>query len=471
MRKIYLQKKTNHQLLYEFIDGTLENIKFQTASDLRIGDIASGVVHQVDQRLKACFVDIGQSELAYLPFDKIYNNQVHRGERLIFQVERLATNSKKLSLTTFVKVSDQYLVYSPFESSINISKKLSDEVQEQIRQRLSEIITREGIIVRTKAVNLTNSELHQSLEHLRQKWHTIKQSKQSKGIIYRSKDQFNQFIQFTPHNQIDEIIVDDQQVSQKLKIDNPELADQIYYDRQFYVHKPYHLTTIADKLTGRKVKMKNGAYLTIDRTEALTAIDVDFGSYLSHSGKNAPYMDINSQAAKECAKQLRLRNISGAIVIDFLNMKSKREQQQVSNIFREEANQDGVEVYIVGFTRLGMLEVTRKRMDENIYQFLGIDERTLIEDDEFKLKHLEEDLLAYDSNPDIECVHIEMTSGRLFNWKLKLNQLNELHRFEFECYISQNDTLHEPYKLYKIGDVDWLLSRAKEREINVDKLF
>ncbi|GEN46412.1 ribonuclease E/G [Alkalibacillus haloalkaliphilus] len=471
MRKIYLQTKTAHQMIYDFEDGHLKNIKYQKAENLQVGDIVSGVVHQVDQRLKAAFVDIGQSDLAYLAFDQVYNGQVHKGERLILQVERLATKTKKASVSSMIQLKSDALVYLPLENSINISNKLNADEQVQLKEKLDQIVDHGGVVARTVAGQLSFNELKEQYTHLKSKWDIVSRHHQSKGVILKEQSLFNQFLQSVSHSGVDKMIVDDLDKVQAFKQSFDHLSHLIQYDRQFYSNKPISITELYEQLSNRHVKLKNGAAITIDQTEALTAIDVDFGSFKDETSKHPPYLDINVEAAKESAKQIRNRNISGAIVIDFLNMKTKREQQMVMNVFRDEAENDDVKVHVVGFTRLGMLEVTRKRVNENVYQFLGVDERSLAKYDTFSYKELEENLLVYEANPDVDCVLVEVEPHQIVNWKTMIEKIAYRHRFHFECYIGQNNSLHAPYKLYKIGDVNWLLSRQEEGQLNIDKVF
>ncbi|MDQ0351153.1 ribonuclease G [Alkalibacillus filiformis] len=471
MRKIYLQTKTSHQMIYDFEDGHLTNIKYQKAEHLQVGDIVSGIIHQVDKRLKAAFVDIGQSDLAYLAFENVYNGQVHKGERLILQVERLATKTKKASLSTMIQLKSDALVYLPLENSINISNKLNTDEQEQLKEKLDHIVDHGGVVARTVAGQLDYNELKQQYNQLKSKWDTVSRHNQSKGVLLKEQNLFSQLLRSVSCSAVDELIVDDLDKVQIYKQSFDHLSHLIQYDRQFYSNKPISITELYELLANRHVKLNNGATITIDQTEALTAIDVDFGSFKDETSKHPPYMDINVKAAKESAKQIRNRNISGAIVIDFLNMKTKREQQMVMNVFREEAENDDAQVHVVGFTRLGMLEVTRKRINENIYQFLGVDERSLGITDAFSYKELEENLLVYEANPDVDCVLVEVQPHQIVNWKAMIERIAHHHRFHFECYISQNGSLHTPYKLYKIGDVNWLLSRQEEGQLNIDKVF
>ncbi|WP_188206282.1 ribonuclease E/G [Alkalibacillus aidingensis] len=474
MRKIYLQTKTNHQLLWDLLDGQITHVQYQQKSAYQIGDMVMGVVQQIDERIQACFVDIGLSDLAYLPLSSIdRESRIFRGQALLLQVKRLSGKGKSMTLSPQVELKNPYMIYLPGESVIKYSNKLNEDDYLRVKHHLEEVVAPdEGVIVRTRAKNATKEQLHQAFFNLKTTWERIERfrAKGYKGFVDRTQDRMYQYLSRLKPEEVDEVVCDDLTTTQHLKESNPQLNEVIHYDRRFAIHKPFSFERTGEMLTSRKVKLASGASITIDRAEALTAIDIDTGSYRGNKSKEEAVKEINLEAAKECARQLRIRELSGAIIIDFLNVKSKHHQHDIIKVFKQEATVDDVPVHIAGFTNLGMLEVTRKRMYQDAYQFFGMQDRCMQWANNHYQAKLEEDLLTYEASI-VEYLQVKVRSDDYHSYKKYIKELNEQHQFHFDCYLTQDSSLQAPYQLFKIGEVAWLLNRMKEEGNHVDKLF
>ncbi|WP_411953547.1 ribonuclease E/G [Alkalibacillus sp. S2W] len=470
MRQIWIQTKTRHQLYLDQINGQTAEVLFHKITDFQTGDILYGTVKQVDQRLKACFIDVGQGQIAYLPYRYMVEEKVSRGDWLLVQIERLATSSKYMTVTTKLQIKDDTLVYSPFETSIHVSHKLTSEERSYLIDLLSPYVN-EGLIVRTKANQLDQTTLINGLERLKTVYKQINEMPIKKGLAYRQSHPFITALQQADLSDVDRIIVDEPDIKQKILSVLPHVSDRLNLDRHYLHHRPYGYESLADELTRRQISLPSGATLMIDQTEALTAVDVDFGSYRVHQQTEPDYMVINREAVTQLAKSLKERNIYGAIIVDLLNMKSNDEQQDIINVLKHINKQSSASIHIVGFTKLGMLELTRKREVSNSYQFFGIDQRTLAPTEHYFLQQLEEELCWFNEDRSIDVIHLEVDSNYSSMIKPFLKLLHETHKFHFPLYISAKKGLQSPYQLYKIGDAHWLLSRYEDEALSIDKAF
>ncbi|MET3682539.1 ribonuclease G [Alkalibacillus flavidus] len=471
MRQIWIQTKTAHRVYLDTNDGQIHDVAFYQANDDQIGDILYGTVDQIDERLNVCFLDVGGGRRVYLPFQSLYNHTVRRGDYLLVQVERLATQSKLATVTTNIQFKTDALVYLPLESGVRISHKLSETERDRLSALWSASDIDGGIVVRTKASQQDGEVLRDQLNRLIKHYQSIDYNRLQKGRVLSLYDPFIEQLANEDPETIDRLIVDTEDMKEKIRQFVPSLAENVTLDRRFYHHKPYAYHQLAEYLTKRHIRLSNGASIVIDRAEALTAIDVDFGSYQSKQTSEPSYMVINREAVQATSRVLRERNLSGAIIVDLLNMKTSKEQKDVIKVMKQQTALDYQETHVVGFTTLGMLEVTRKRTGVSSYQLFGIDERSLDRKTDFILNELEEVMCWYQEDTSFECLQIDVRSDMVQTMKSYLKQLQANHQFHFHVFIHEKKSLQEAYQLYKIGNVAWLLSQVENEGLSIDKLF
>lgn len=466
MRTLYFQTKTDKQYGLELTDGVITQFHFQTASTMQVGDLVSGKIHDIDPRLQAAFISIG-NETAYLPLKK--ENHYVKGMKMILTVTKNATGQKRMTVSDQVEWPSEHLVYFPYENTVKISSKIPTEQAREINDWLtSELEGNEGVLVRTKAQDLSKHELLDSFDQLKREWKSIEQLAEKKqGLLKRSSNRLKVLLQDQPES-FDRIVCDDVGFADELRNQYPTAPVQ--FDAHFYTHRPFTLKELSEKLTERRVKLKSGAELVIDRTEALTVIDVNSARSSSHQRKGELYLRVNQEAAQRAIDEIAIRKISGIILIDFINLKDKQHQEQIVNILRNQIKATKLQAQVVGFTKLGLMELTVKREAESVYDFFSHEIPETQSNHLFMNSQLEDALLMFQTER-VEIIETVVQPTVYLDVSQQLKKLHKKHGFTFSLYIRQDSTLQNPFQLYKIGDADWLTEKRQAEGKSVDKLF
>ncbi|MCU9614004.1 Rne/Rng family ribonuclease [Caldibacillus lycopersici] len=357
-----------------------------------IGNIYLGVVEKVIPSMNAAFVHIGKGKKGYLHISQIpayYMSEeankpfksiakfLRQGEKIIVQVVKDETDSKYYRLTGNIEFSGKAIVYMPFGKYTAVSKKLNEETRTKWKEWAKLVLTdSEGIVIRTSVENVTNDVLLQELEKLRKQFTEV-HSSSVKGNAPSLLLQKNTFYEKISHilekEQMDEIYCDEISLFQKLKeaLKDSNLSIN-YYPGNENIISHFQTSHAMEQLTKKIVWLKNGANIVIEETEACTVIDVNTGKFTGKSQKEKTIFDTNLLAAEEIARQVKLRNIAGIILVDFINMKSPQQQKQIISLLNERFIHDQERVTIYGFTSLGILELSRKRTTPSIKQKLTI---------------------------------------------------------------------------------------------------
>ncbi len=352
------------------------------------GNIYLGRVENIVQGLEALFVNIGKSknvflrarDLMYCAFgknDKDHQNQtktikmdkISKGEKLIIQVKKDSLGAKGPQGTTNVGIAGRSLVYMPFSRTIGVSRKIEDSGErKRLHDFVASIAKKEGVIVRTVARNADLSILAEELEQLKQTWTEIEKrfirSKKPKEL-YAEPEILEQIMREKYDSSVDEVLTNSSELYKVLegilkKFDQKPVKGKLRFIKEDIFEK-YGVNTQVEQIYTRKVSLDCGGTLVIDRTEALTIIDINSAKNINNRCSRDMVFETNIQAAKEAARQIRLRNLSGIIIIDFIDMEEENDQLTVLKIFEEEVKKDKARISILGFTKLGLLEMTRKR--------------------------------------------------------------------------------------------------------------
>lgn len=343
------------------------------------GKIFLGRIENVVPALESFFVNIGTKKNGFLRYkDTIVDTDtLHRGSFIIVQVKKDGNSRKGPQLTMRIDIPGRYLVYMPYgENSIGISKKIFSSSEKDRLREIGEILIEneeEGIIFRTNSENVDFDTLKEEFENLKNIWDNILEKAKT---INKPKLLFEEenFVEYILREKLDiytnEIITDDSKLFRKfnkLKENYKNLKVRKVDIDAFSWTGIYEQL---DDLFSRKVELPSGGIITVDKTEALTVFDVDSaGNVLENNVENTSFKT-NLEAAKEIARQLRLRNIAGIILIDFIDMKNDYHKEEIINVFRNEAMKDKARIYISGFTKLGLLELSRKRTTPSIDSLL-----------------------------------------------------------------------------------------------------
>lgn len=357
------------------------------------GNIYRGRVMNVLPGMEAAFVDIGEGKNAYLyvkdalPKDKIYSNEkleinqvVKNGQEIIVQVLKEALGNKGPKITTHITLPGRFIVLTPFSKSINISRKIEDK--EEI-ERLK-VIGREiqiddiGIIFRTRAFKTEKEILFKEYNTLINLYSRIEREKKflpCPKLIYKEMDLTYQVLRDVFNYKIHKVIVNDRnKYNNLLELEDafPQgLKERLSYDGDFNIDYQGNISSEIQTALSRKVFLKSGGYIVIDETEALTAIDVNTGKYIGVKNLGDTVLKTNIEAAEEIAIQIRLRDIGGIIIIDFIDMKDKKDIEFLLDKLDEKLSLDRNKANIIGITKLGLVEMTRKKIRNSLkYEFI-----------------------------------------------------------------------------------------------------
>ena len=369
-------------------DGKLSSIEVERATHSHlVGNIYKGQVQNVLPGMQAAFVDIGTGKNAFmyvgdgLPQDVLHTlprpQKIHIGQQLPVQIIKDAAGSKGPRATTHITLPGRTVVLLPTAAYIGMSRRIEDEAE---RSRLHAIAERicpagMGLIIRTAAAGLTEDALREDVEYLEKLWHSLmarfKMKSRGAHLLYRDADLIIRTVRDNLTCDVDYMRLDNQAVYQRVRdfvqILAPQLAEKIrYYDSREPLFKHYGIEEELDNLGGRVVHLQSGGFLVIDKTEALTVIDVNTGRYTGSTNLGETVYHANLEAADEIMRQLRLRDIGGIIIVDFIDMEKEEQKQQLLAHLRELSRFDPTKTSIVDITSLGLVEITRKKSRQNL---------------------------------------------------------------------------------------------------------
>jgi ribonuclease G len=395
--KLLVNARTNEKRIAVLDDNKLvELLVEQPGRQLFVGDIYKGRVSNVIPGLQAAFVDLGIGKTGYLHKSELisYTNSplseaekqrisiselITEGSEVIVQIVKESFGSKGPKITENVSIQGNKIIYFPYGNHIGVSRKLEDIERERLRQ-LGEMICvdQEGIILRTSSEGLLESELNEEIQSLREKWEAqiIKSKGTTSSLIFQDSQLLEKVLRDFGMKEIDEVIVDDRETFLKVK----ELAKQYpnlnsrveFYRERQDLFTFYEIERVLEKALSPHVWLKNGGHLIIEKTEAMTVIDVNTGKFTGKQNLKETVLKTNILAATEIANQIRLRNISGMIIIDFISMADQEHLRLVENALLEGVKKDRTKVHPFGFTSLGLYQLTRKKVQEPLENELMI---------------------------------------------------------------------------------------------------
>ncbi len=347
-----------------------------------VGNIIKGRVESVRKELEAVFVDIGEDGAGFLPMKDLYSyiydkKNISKGSEIVVQVKKEAYGTKGARLTTFIAIPGRSLVLIPFKKTIGISKTIIDpQERKRLREMAKEICPKNmGLIIRTVASGKDKRFLKRELSELMREWIKIKKKIKIEPIPSILREEEELPIKITRDlldDSVAELIVDSEQAYKKIKdylsIRKSPLISRIkLYKEPIPVFTHYGIEHEMRKIFKRKVWLKSGGYIVIDRTEALTVFDVNTGKYKGKMDSENMIYKTNSEAAEEIARQLRLRDIGGIIVIDFIDMKEEKRQKNLLIKFKSYLRGDKARFKMAfKLSPLGLLELTRERVRRSV---------------------------------------------------------------------------------------------------------
>jgi ribonuclease G len=348
--------------------------------------------------MQSAFLEIGLERAAFLHVADIWQHRksssgeppkpiekiLAEGEPLLVQVVKDPIGSKGARLSTQISIAGRLLVYLPNDPHIGISQRIEDEGGRQaLRERLRELVPAEekgGFIVRTLAEAATEEELRADLDYLRHLWSVIRERSVEGGatpprLLYQDLSLAQRVLRDMVTVQTSRVLIDSRENFQKLAAFAQNYMSQVRSKLEHYTgERPlfdlYNVETEIEKALSRRVDLKSGGYLIIDQTEAMTTIDVNTGGFVGSRNFDDTVFKTNLEAAQAIARQLRLRNLGGIIIVDFIDMESEEHRHAVLEELKRALARDRTRMSVSGFTALGLVEMTRKRTRESLAHVL-----------------------------------------------------------------------------------------------------
>jgi ribonuclease G len=363
----------------------------RAASRGLVGNIYSGRVARVLPGMQSAFIDVGMERAAFLhvadvrgareserPIEKL----LAESDTVLVQVVKDPIGTKGARLSTQISIAGRLLVYLPHDPHIGISQKIGDESgRQQLRARLQELLPPDekgGFIIRTLAEDASEDELRADLDYLRNLWRVVRE--RSLGatppkLVYEDLSLAQRVLRDMVGAETQRVIVDSRETWQKLTAFAehymPRVRGRIeHYTGERPLFELHDVEAEIERALSRRVALKSGGTLVIDQTEALTTIDVNTGGFVGGRSLDDTIFKTNLEAAQAIARQLRLRNLGGIIVIDFIDMASSEHQNAVLEELRRALARDRTRITLNGFTALGLVEMTRKRTRESLAHVL-----------------------------------------------------------------------------------------------------
>lgn len=389
-RKLVITKIDNKivSALYENGEPVeLHCTKKQEASHVELGNIYIGKVKNIVGNISAAFIEIGNGIECYYSIPenpvpiftrKAGKKSINSGDELLVQVSKEAVKTKVPTVTSKLSFTGKYCVLTSGDTRMGASLKLDPEEKERLTKIAKEYTSESyGLIMRTNAKGISEDVLKKEIEKLIQEYEKIKLSAQTRvcySCLKKAPEAYLTELKNVQQEGLEEVVVEDLEIYEQtrsfIEAYQPEDLDKLrlYEDKLLPLHKLYNLEKQIEKALKEKVWMKSGAYLVIEPTEALTVIDVNTGKCIDKKKDDKAYLKINKEAAKEVAKQIRLRNLTGIILVDFINLSSKELTNELLDFFERELKKDPITTTLVDMTKLQLVEVTRKKIRKPFHE-------------------------------------------------------------------------------------------------------
>ncbi|HBJ12890.1 MAG TPA: ribonuclease E/G [Clostridiales bacterium] len=362
------------------------------------GNIYLGKVENVLLGMQAAFVDIGKEKNTFIHIRDIIpkasnetgnkneplnkhniKNYIKTGMPILVQIKKDATSKKGARVSTHINLSGRYAVLMPNSDFITISKKIEKETEKnRLLKIVKEIVPQNyGIIIRTSAKEKSEEEIKRDINNLIITWQEIvnkyekakKRTTFTPQLIYKNQGIIEKLIIDLIDQDLSKVIVNDEKTYENIKKVLEKIALEtdvkVELKKEKNILNIYEIQEQLEKANNRKIWLKCGGFITIDKTEALTAIDVNSGKYVGTKDLEKTIFTVNKEATIEITKQIRLRDIGGIIIIDYIDMENKEDKAKILEILEENLKKDRSKTQVIGFTPLDLLEMTRKHMWSN----------------------------------------------------------------------------------------------------------
>ena len=385
MIEIIIDKKEDSKII-----GVIENGKLiemyeeekNNKHERNEGNIYVGIVQDIIPGMQAAFINIGTQKNSFIHVKDIIpqvdekiekteepkiKNVIKPKQKVLVQVQKDSNDKKGARTTTHIKLTGKYIILLPQTTIVTISQKIQDETE---KNRLIDIVKKNipenmGAIIRTDATKKSENVIINDLQNLQKQWEKIyknyEKAECKPQLLYKSPSIVEKIILDLPLEKIESIVVNDKEDYNEInQVINSQIDLKI--EENVDLINKYELENQIEKSKQRKVWLNCGGFITIDSTEALVAIDVNSGKYTGKSTLEETVYKVNYEATLEIAKQLRLRDIGGIIIIDYIDMKDQEHKEKIKQLLKETLKQDRAKTQVEGFTKLNLIELTRKHI-------------------------------------------------------------------------------------------------------------
>ena len=489
MKRMLINATQKEELRVALVDGQrLFDLDIESPGhEQKKANIYKGRITRVEPSLEAAFVDYGAErhgflplkEIAreYFPADYVYNGRpnikdvIKEGQEVIVQVNKEERGNKGAALTTFVSLAGSYLVIMPNNPRASgISRRIEGDERLELKEALSSLEVPDGVglIVRTAGVGKSSEELQWDLKVLLHHWEAIKQVSESRPapfLIHQESDVIVRAIRDYLRRDIGEILVDSPKVYEKakahIKLVRPDFINRIkLYQGEVPLFSHYQIESQIESAFQREVRLPSGGSIVIDATEALIAIDINSARSTRGGDIEETALNTNLEAADEIARQLRLRDLGGLVVIDFIDMTPVRHQREVENRMREAVRQDRARIQISRISRFGLLEMSRQRLSPSLGESSShvcprCQGTGKIRDNESLslsiLRLIEEEALKENSK-QVHCIVPVQIASYLLNEKRKTIRSIE-KRHNVDIVVAPNEAMETPhFSVFRLRD-------------------
>lgn len=386
MLELIINKKEDLENIILLQNGKIVEYYTSTEEDKKRrleGNIYIGRVGEIIDGMQAAFIDFGgckkgfihlkdampqiDEKKAKLDMSTDIKKVLKINQKILVQVKKDSDNKKGARVSTHISLPGKFVVIMPNVDFITISQKIDDnkkkeELMKFIKETLPEGF---GAIVRTSAENVPNDYIKEDIKKLLAKWNKIEKeynnSSNEPKLICESENVVEKMLIDLSPNKIDKITTNSKKEYENLKKSDFNNQNIVFEDKQDLIQE-YAITGQLEKLENRKIWLNCGGFITIDKTEALTAIDVNTGKFTGNKDLESTIFKVNKEATVEIAKQLRLRDIGGIIIVDYIDMRDKENKEKIQNLLKEELKADRAKTQVEGFTKLNLMELTRKHI-------------------------------------------------------------------------------------------------------------
>lgn len=389
MKEIFINKVGNISKIVLVENGNVVEKYEEDVRRKRLeGRVYLGKVQNVLQGMQAAFIDIGEERNTFihlkdiLPKVNIVKNPevkeetnikklVKLGDKILIQVKRDSTNIKGAKVSTHISLPSRYFVLMPNTDIRTISQKIEKkEERDRLQKIVDDILPKDfGVIIRTSGQNKKKEELEEDLNKVLKIWENIEKAKEDKKqnlptCIYEGQTFIEKLLVDLCYDEVERIVVNSKTDYDRVKLAIQKLGEDVNLElkENENVFQNYDIEQQLEKSEHRKIWLRCGGFITIDKTEALTAIDVNSGRYIGGKDLEQTVFKVNKEASEEIAKQLRLRDIGGIIIIDYIDMEDEKHKKQIVEFLEENFKKDRSKTQIVGFSKLNLLEMTRKHV-------------------------------------------------------------------------------------------------------------